>query len=78
MVVGADGSGMYRMKAYRLTKPMRLTQQWVRQWSCHRLPVAARGVDSPYLPTRPFRASGDSARSTPFGELCVLTYAGRG
>nr|VFK63304.1 MAG: hypothetical protein BECKTC1821F_GA0114240_10913 [Candidatus Kentron sp. TC] len=41
-------------------------------------PRCREGVDSPYLPTCPFRASGDSARSTPFGELCVLTYAGRG
>nr|VFK25258.1 MAG: hypothetical protein BECKLPF1236B_GA0070989_14691 [Candidatus Kentron sp. LPFa] len=49
---------------------------WVRERLAPLPPRCREGVDSPHLPTCPFRASGDSARSTPFGELCVLIYAG--
>ena len=49
---------------------------WVRKRLAPLPPRCREGVDSPHLPTCPFRASGDFARSTPFGELCVLIYAG--
>ena len=49
---------------------------WVRGRTEPPPPRCREGVNSPYLPTCLFQASGDSAQSTPCGELSVLTYAG--